>query len=74
MITLHVIETPRSYYIYKRKSCRHEKLKEKEYLKENRLGFWMYIIAFLCDFYPKFSLANSAISKGNGNSVKVIFR
>ena len=71
MIKLHIIETAESYYIYKHKSCKHEKLKEKEYLKEKRFGFWFYIIAFLGDFYPKFNFFDSYIHKGNGNSVIV---
>ena len=71
MIKLHVIEKPDSFYIYKHKSCKHEKLKEKEYVKEKHFGFWMCVIAFLCDFYPKFNFWNSGIIKGNGNSVLV---
>lgn len=74
MITLHVIEKGDFWHIYKTKTCRHEKLKEKIYHKSDFFGELVYIIDFLSYFYPNFNYWRTDIFRLNGNAVRVIFR
>lgn len=74
MITLHVVEHEDYWYIWKEKTNKHEKLKEKEYIKEKHFGELMYIIAFLGDFYKNFNFWHSDIMRGDGDIVRVIMR
>ena len=71
MITLHVIEHDDHWHIWKEKTNKNEKLKEKFYEKSERFGKLVYIIEFCANYYPNFNFWESNIIRGKGDIVRV---
>lgn len=72
MITLHVVEHDDHWHIWKDKTNKNEKKKEKFYEKSTRFGELVYIIEFLGTYYPNFNYWKSYIQRGKAkNTVKV---